>query len=102
MMRMILTSIFVLILATEAFAYCFEPNAPSPPGSWKKPNKPFCLTDYEITGRNTCDQWELDSYISDVNEYIDDLRDYARDAQKFANDAVNYAQCEANETTDGF
>lgn len=73
---------------------------PDPPRSYNKPSKPYCLSAYS----NTCSQWEIDSYISDVEDYIEDLNDYIQEAQRFANAAINfaneavdYAKCEARD-----
>ena len=90
-----------------SFAFCSEPSfissVPEPPSSFSKPDAPFCLSDYSWSRKHSCDQWEIDSYISDINEYIRKLRTYvdeanefASEASSFASEAFDYAQCEAN------
>ncbi len=107
--RQLLTALFFLsMMPAQAYAYCSEPSfygsPPSPPGSYSKPNVPYCMNSYSGGG---CDQWEIDSYISEVNDYIRKLSDYADEAAdfanstiNFANDASNYASCEASDVKD--
>ena len=93
---------------SAGLAYCSEPSGrstiPDPPGSYLRPNVPYCLSGYEYSGEHTCEQWELDSFVNDVNDYIeklnefaDDSIDYADDAREFAEAAIDYARCEADE-----
>lgn len=100
--------IYTLVISQNAFAWCSEPNIystpPNPPSSFSKPSPPYCLTSYKYTGENSCSQYEIDSYIDDVNNYIVDLtsfaeeaQNFARDANDFANKAVEYANCEAED-----
>ena len=91
-----------------AFSYCSEPsfseNAPEAPRSYQRPDVPDCLSDYKYSGRHTCDEYEIDSFIRETNDYIRLLNDYASEAEEFANeastfarDAADYARCERNE-----
>ncbi len=93
---------------SPAHAFCSEPSfyelAPDAPGSYEKPEIPYCLSDYSYSGSHTCDDWEIDSYFDDVNNYIDKLNDYvqeanemARRAARFAEEAYEYAKCEVND-----
>lgn len=94
--------------ATEAAAYCSEPSfsetAPDAPGTYERPDVPYCLQEYRWSGRHTCDDWEIDSYQNEVNDYVDELNDYLSEVVAFANEATRYAQeaddyarCEAQE-----
>lgn len=96
------------VAATEAAAFCSEPSfynsAPNAPGSFDRPDVPYCLQEFSWSGRHTCDDWELDGYRDDVEDYVDKLNDYLREAVDFANAAARfaqeaeaYAQCEADE-----
>lgn len=96
------------ILAPAAMAYCSAPSMydspPDAPGTYNRPDPPYCLSEYSITRRHTCDQWELDNFISEINDYIDQLNSFANEARyfadeaiRFANDAADYANCEASD-----
>ncbi len=91
-----------------AGAFCSEPygklTLPDAPGSYGRPNVPYCLSGYKWSGKHECDDWELDSYKREVSNYIDQLNTYvneanevARKAQRFAQEAYDYATCEADE-----
>ncbi len=95
-MRRIASVIVMAFLAPDmAFAFCSAPSmyedAPEPPGQYTKPDVPYCLSGYSYTRTHTCDQWELDSYIDEINEYISKLQDYTREAESFANAAAGFA-----------
>lgn len=106
-MRMIFAITTVCgMLGSQASAYCFEPSfsgsAPSAPGSYRKPNEPFCLSGYEITRQHSCSDWEIQAYITEVNEYLRLLRtyyeeavDFANQAARFSDEALEFAKCEA-------
>lgn len=96
--------------ATTADAYCSEPygrlTVPDVPGSFARPDVPYCLSSYQWSGRHECDSWELESYKREVEEYIEKLNSYvgeandlARKAQQFAQEAYDYAVCEAEEVS---
>lgn len=99
----------LLLLSTDhGHAYCSEPsfsdNAPDAPGTYQRPDAPYCLNEYKYTGRHSCDQYEIDSFINEVNNYIRALNEYAenaaefaREAETFANEASDYARCERDE-----
>ena len=81
---------------------CSEPNfyatAPNAPGSFNKPDVPFCFRD------RSCDEWQVRNYVSDVEDYVGRLKRYAEEAidfshnaRSFANDALSYAKCEADD-----
>jgi len=110
------------MLPSSASAFCSAPSfwgdapdfAPSAPGSFQRPSPPYCLEGYSWSGQHTCEQWEIDDYIRQVNNYIADLNaylqearafadeaaDFAADAEAFAIEAYQYAECEAEEVKD--
>lgn len=101
-------TLVVLGFSNNAQAYCYEPtmyeNPPDVPGSYERPDPPYCLSGYSYTRRHTCETWEINSYIDDLNEYIRKLNDYvdaansyASAAAQFANEAYEYAECEAED-----
>ena len=109
-MSKLIYAVFTINLFTPnlALAYCSAPTMfeqpPSQPAQYTRPSPPFCLMNYSITRTHTCDSWEIDMYIDEVNGYIDQLNDYVNDAQIFANTALNfaddasrYANCEADD-----
>jgi len=98
----------IIGLTEQSHAFCSEPSfyqsAPDAPGSYSKPDVPYCLSAYSYSGKHTCDDWEIDSYLDEVADYVSKLRDYADEANnfanaaiRFANEAVDYANCEAKE-----
>ena len=98
----------MLLMPEQSHAYCSEPSfyksAPDAPGSYSKPNVPYCLSTYSYSGTHTCDDWEINSYLDEVRDYVGKLRDYADEANnfantaiRFANEAVDYANCEAKD-----
>ena len=98
----------VFLFPVNVFAYCYEPSMyeapPEPPRSFNKPSVPYCLDGYSYSGKHTCDQWEVDAYIDDVNDYIRQLNNYVEEANSFANsaarfasEAADYARCEADD-----
>jgi hypothetical protein len=113
-MKPILVASALLVQALSpdiAFAFCFEPSftesPPDPPGTYERPDVPFCLSDYSWSGQHSCDSWELDSYEADVEAYVGKLSRYADEAAGFANSAANfaseafaYAKCEAKDVVE--
>lgn len=132
--EVILSKMYVLVLvlifqSSSALAYCSEPShytsepsfsgsEPDAPASYTKPSVPYCLGEYSYTGKHTCEEYELDSYFSEVdrylselNSYIEDAVNYSNEARRFANevidfsnsirqfaeDVVEYADCEARD-----
>ena len=94
--------VIVLFTPTYVLAYCSEPMAPSAPSTYSipsKPSVPFCVNEFSNT--HTCDDWEIDSYNSDLERYRYEVDDYQRSLQSFVNDAgdfaresLDYANCE--------
>lgn len=106
----LLSAAAVVLYATSASAFCYPPSfnesMPDAPGSFTKPDVPFCLSEYRWNGYHTCDDWELNSYFDEVDDYIRDLESYYADVATFANvalahadEALAYARCEANEVS---
>ena len=111
--RLVFNAFGVMVLmatatSLPAAAFCSQPSfygsEPSPPGTYSKPDVPYCLSEYSWSGKHTCDEWEIDSYISEVNDYIRELNRYANEANEFAEEAIEfanesaaYAECEAQE-----
>lgn len=104
----VVSAVALVISVVNAGAFCSAPSfgesAPDEPSSYNRPDVPYCLSEYSWSGKHTCEQWEIDSYISEVNDYIRKLNDYADEARdfadssvNFANEAIEYAECEANE-----
>lgn len=99
-----LAILFLFISPNMAFAFCFEPSAPSAPSIfWKpqKPNTPYCVNTF--TNTHTCSDWEIDSYNreverynSEIEDYVFKLQQYVNEAIEFANAADAYARCEIN------
>ena len=102
-----LSSFFLSVLIisfciNSAYSYCSAPMAPEPPGVYDKPTKPsvpFCVN--EIMNTHTCDDWEIDSYNSelssyrsDIDFYVQKLKNYISEAEYFVNETVAYAKCE--------
>jgi len=104
MKKIIIITILILMFPANAFSFCSDPLAPSPPSNWNKPSKPsvpFCVN--EFTNTHTCDDWEISNYNNEIENYRRDLEDYQRELQdyvdqanRFANDAYRYAECEIN------
>lgn len=99
-----------LLLAPSASWGCSEPYAsislPSAPGSYSKPDVPYCLSNYSFSGTHTCDDWEIDRYKQEVEDYVEKLQEYMNDAAEvaseaaqFAEEAADYARCEAEEVS---
>ena len=99
---------FQPVVFSDANAFCSEPSMyetpPSAPGSYSKPDVPFCLNQYSYTRKHTCSQWELNNYIEEINDYIrklkayvDEANSFANSATDFANEAAEYANCEAQD-----
>ncbi|MEJ1118082.1 hypothetical protein V9K92_06330 [Phyllobacterium sp. CCNWLW109] len=99
-----------VLCSTGASAYCSKPSQsidfPDGPGSYDRPSVPFCLSGYKFSGTHTCEDYELTSYQSDIEEYIGKLNKYIRDNNDAAEEAAayalavaKYAQCEADEAS---
>ena len=86
--------LFSLIFCVNgtALAYCSDPSPPySKP---TKPSAPYCVNEYNNT--HTCDDWQINSYNSELENYRNDVNRYIRELQSYVEDASDYAQCEIN------
>ena len=94
-------------LVPNAFGFCRAPSfyeTPPDPPRYGNPSVPFCLIEYSYSGRHTCDDWELESYFSEVEEYTNllarflrDVENYQNEVDSFVSDSVRFAKCEADE-----
>ncbi len=92
----------------SALGYCSQPSfygtTPSAPGTYARPSVPYCLQGFSYTRRHSCEPYEIDSFINEMNDYIRKLnafanesRSFAEEAIDFANSASEYAKCERDE-----
>jgi hypothetical protein len=91
-MRFLALVVFT-IAASEAAAYCREPNASMRTPT--KPDLPWCVNEWANT--HTCDDWVIDGYYDELEAYNDDAERFIRALNQYADDAVSYAQCRAEE-----
>lgn len=107
-MRHFFLSTLVLFIGQSAFAYCSGPydpdDPPDMPGSYSRPDVPYCLSSYSYSGKHTCSEWELRSYFDEVDEYQQKLRNYIRElegyqaeVEAYVEAAAAYAVCEFDE-----
>jgi len=80
--------------SSNAFAICSEPSAPDAPGSYAKPDVPYCLGEYSYSGKHTCESYEIENYKSEVDDYVQKMKNYADEVEAFYSDAVSFANCE--------
>lgn len=71
-----------------------------------RPDVPYCLSSYSYSGTHTCDNWEIESYFSEVDDYVnslqaylDEFNEYTRKVSRLAQEAEAYAICEAEEVS---
>ena len=90
--------------APVALAYCSEPD---PPSRYSKPEKPEPPTRPYCAATQSCSEWqvrsynsELDQYRSDLREYESDVEDYIRKLKSYVDEAVEYAKCESRDLDD--
>lgn len=76
----------VVVIEAGASAFCLEPRRPSSMFV-TKPSKPYCAVS------RSCEQYEIDSYRSDVKRYYDQLREYADSVDRFYKQAAEYIEC---------
>lgn len=114
MKKLVLTVFSAMLLAglplSGAWAFCSEPSMwdSKPSAPYGKPSAPYCLSDYQFSGKHSCDEYEINSYINSINSYIRELNNYASEARSFAesaisfaNAAIDYADCEAEDAKSG-
>lgn len=106
-LRITCVAIVGAMSAGTASALCLEPSFySSAPSSFyqARPSVPYCLNGYAYSQEHTCEQYELDSYFSDVEDYADalkahhsELAEYANSTVSNANDYLKYVECEVDE-----
>ena len=82
--------------------YCTEPRAPAFYDT--KPAKPYvpsCINEYSHT--NTCNEYEISAYNSEIDSFNSKLRMYKADADfyisqlnQYIGETKTYANCEAS------
>lgn len=90
----LVATISLMTETTITMAFCYEPTAPDAPWGGP-PSPPYCFNEWDKT--HTCQQWEIDSWIDEINSYIRKMVNYANEANEFASDAVDYANCQIAE-----
>jgi hypothetical protein len=97
-----LGALFLACLCASPASACSEPSfyagPPNAPGTYDKPDVPFCFRD------RSCEEWQVKNYVSEVEDYVGKLKRYAEEAiefshnaRSFADDALSYAKCEADD-----
>jgi hypothetical protein len=86
MATVVLVAMMTNISAPAQAAFCFEPKAPSIL-FLRKPTKPYCAS------TQSCEEWEVESYKSDVRRYYRSLEDYASSVDRFYKQAAEYVGC---------
>jgi len=84
------TAMLVALMPTVSHAFCSEPSKP-----WSKPSKPsvpFCVNEWAKT--HTCDDWEINSYNSAIQDYNRQVEAYIEALRRYVDEAVEYANCE--------
>ena len=108
-----LIALYLVGLGTSghSYAFCSEPAMGSVSvfgvSSFSSPpSPPFCLSGYRYSGKHSCDEWELSSYRSAVEDYVEGYKRYQAEAlnvaQRFLDDANEYSRCRINEAIDGY
>lgn len=72
------------------FAYCSEPSTPF--GRPYKPNTPYCINEFSKT--HTCDEWEFNNYVNDMENYRFEVENYIRELNNYLQDARDFVECE--------
>ena len=94
-MKYLISSVLCLFLSVnQLMAWCSEPSvsylyAPT------KPSVPWCVNEWNNT--HTCDEWEIDSYYSDIEAYNNDVEDFIYQLNNYVDEAVEYARCRMGE-----
>ena len=104
MMRIVLVGVAIVATTSSAWCgmYCSEPRAPSFYESKPtKPDVPYCINEYSRT--NSCDQFTIDNYNSEVETYNSALRSYRSSVELYVSElnsylrkAKVYADCEVS------
>ena len=99
-----LIPLILVLFAGNSGALCFDPSAPSKPwgSAPMKPSVPYCVNEWNNT--HTCDDWEINNYMSNVENYnyevqdwVNKLRQFAQQAEQYYGEVINYVNCEIND-----
>ena len=89
-------ALLLLLVGSEAFAFCIEPSPPSPP--WGSvPSPPFCGTYGDLSN---CSEWEIGNFRSEIEDYIEKMKNYADDASEFTGEAVDFTKCQIDQAVE--
>ncbi len=95
MMKYLISSVLCLFLSVnQLMAWCSEPSL-SYLYTPTKPSVPWCVNEWNNT--HTCDEWEIDSYYSDIEAYNNDVEDFIYQLNNYVDEAVEYARCRMGE-----
>ena len=95
MMKYLISSVLCLFLSVnQLMAWCSEPSV-SYLYTPTKPSVPWCVNEWNNT--HTCDEWEIDSYYSDIEAYNNDVEDFIYQLNNYVDEAVEYARCRMGE-----
>jgi hypothetical protein len=97
MVRGIASTIFLAFFCVQSNAFCSKPRflGTEPISVPETPDTPPCMIDMKLSGSHSCDDWQIQDYISRSNSYIDDLNNYSLKAKNFAIEAVEFAKSAA-------
>ena len=92
--KAIATAAVFLATTTSAAMAC---EAPVPVSAFDRAaaEKPWCLADYEETGRHDCSRGEFNDYLDDVDSYYRALKAHLKASKRYAKDVRRFARCEA-------
>lgn len=98
----------VLLSAQHAQPYCAKPSAslffdfPEPPTV--RPTAPYCLLDFKYSGTHSCDEWEIDAYLNELEtyrlrlvRYLNDVQEFVNTTDEMADQARRFADCSMKE-----
>ncbi len=93
MKNRIVILILLMMIGTQAGAYCSEPSFYlSTPYT---PSVPHCVNEWDNT--HTCDEWEIESYYNDLESYSYEVGEFISALNSYVSEASEFAQCKANE-----
>ena len=93
MKRFNVALVIFMAFSTVAGAFCSEPSIYLSTPS--KPSVPFCVNEWDNT--HTCDEWQIQSYYSDLESYRSEAQDFIDSLNEYVDEAMEYAQCRAAE-----
>ena len=94
-MKYLISSVLCLFLSVnQLMAWCSEPSV-SYLYTPTKPSVPWCVNEWNNT--HTCDEWEIDSYYSDIEAYNNDVEGFIYQLNNYVDEAVEYARSRMEE-----